>query len=75
MVKPHYHAFHTEHIYVVKATAIVQLGDSTFKVKPGDLLVVPPNTVHSVKVNSFESFEVISIQSPHCNGEDRILVE
>ena len=51
------------------------LGDSLLKVKKGDLIVVPPKTVHSVKVNSFEPFEVISIQAPEYKGEDRIEVE
>ncbi len=60
---------------MVSGTAILQLGDSTLKVKPGDLIVIPPKTVHSVKVNSFEPFEVLSIQSPEFKGEDRIWVE
>lgn len=74
-VKPHYHSYHTEHIYVVKGSAILKLGDSTMTVKPGDLIVIPPKVVHSVKVNSFEPFEVLSIQSPGFKGEDRIWVE
>ena len=74
-VKPHYHAYHTEHIYVINGSANIMLGDSLLKVKKGDLIVVPPKTVHSVKVNSFEPFEVISMQAPEYKGEDRIEVE
>jgi len=74
-VKPHYHDYHTEHIYVVNGTATVNVGDSVFKAKPGDLIVIPPKTVHSVKVHTLDSFEVISIQSPEFKGKDRIWVE
>lgn len=75
VVKPHYHAYHTEHIYVLNGSANITLGDSLFKANKGDLIVVPPKTIHSVKVSSLDDFEVISIQSPEYKGEDKIMVE
>lgn len=74
-VKPHYHANHTENIYVVNGSATLMLGDSLIKITKGDLIVIPPKTVHSVKVSSLDFLEVLSIQSPEFKGEDRVFIE
>ncbi|GIV42801.1 MAG: hypothetical protein KatS3mg034_2111 [Vicingaceae bacterium] len=74
-VKPHYHRFHTEHIYVVEGTGEMYVGNKVYNLKPGDWLIIPANTVHSVKVTSEAWLKVISIQSPNFDGKDRIWVE
>lgn len=74
-VKAHYHAFHTENLYVLKGKAQMLLGDSIILIKAGDFINIPPKTIHSVKVTSLEWLEVISIQSPEFKGDDRILIE
>lgn len=51
------------------------LGDSLFKANKGDLIVVPPKRIHSVKVSSLDDFKVISIQSPEYKGEDRVMIK
>jgi len=53
----------------------MQLGDSTLEIKAGDLIVIPPNTVHSIKVKTMEKFQVISIKSPEFKGKDRFRVK
>ena len=74
-VKPHYHSWHTENLYVISGSAVMRLGDSTLEIKAGDLIVIPPNTIHSIKVKTMEKFQVISIQSPEFKGKDRIRVK
>lgn len=75
VVKPHYHAKHTETIYIISGSAEMQLGDTIIKVKAGDYINIPPNTVHSVKVTSIDYLDVLSIQSPKFEGKDRIWVK
>lgn len=70
-VKAHYHAWHTESLHVLKGEAQIQLGDSLIQLKAGDFVVIPPKTVHAVKVSSEEALEVISIQAPEFKGKDR----
>ncbi|MEQ8908922.1 MAG: cupin domain-containing protein [Vicingaceae bacterium] len=70
-VKAHYHDYHTESIYVQSGTAEMQMGDSTFSISKGDFLVLPPKTIHAVKVTSSEPLKVISIQAPEFLGKDR----
>jgi len=74
-VKPHKHAHHTECITVLDGEAEMTLGDTTFTIKKGDMVFIPAGTVHSVKVTSKKSLKVVSTQSPHFDGSDRVFVE
>jgi mannose-6-phosphate isomerase-like protein (cupin superfamily) len=75
-VKAHYHAFHTENIYVIEGKAEMTLNDSTFVVRKGDYLNIPKGSIHSVtKVYGKKPLKVLSIQSPEFRGKDRIFVE
>lgn len=75
-VRPHYHSFHTENIYVIEGKAEMTLNDSTFIVKKGDYLNIRKGSVHSVnKVFGRKPLKVLSIQSPEFKGKDRIFVE
>lgn len=69
-VKPHFHEFHSEHVYVVAGVAEMKLGDKTFTIKAGDIIFIPKNTVHSVTVTN-GPLKVISIQAPLFDGTDR----
>lgn len=51
------------------------LGDKTFKVKKGDMIFIPINTVHSLKVTTSIPLKVLSVQSPRFDGKDRIFVD
>ena len=70
-VRAHYHQRHTESLQVIKGEATMQLGDSTIQIKAGDFVVIPPETIHAVKVSSKTPLEVTSIQAPEFKGEDR----
>ena len=74
-VKKHKHAIHTENVYILEGEGEMLLGDKTIKVKKGDIIFIPMNTVHSLKVTSSTPVKVVSIQSPHFDGKDRIFVD
>lgn len=74
-VKKHRHANHSEQVYILEGEGEMSLGEKTFKVKKGDLIFIPKNTSHSLKVTSSVPVRVLSIQSPMFDGKDRIFIE
>lgn len=74
-VKLHKHAFHSEHVYVVDGEADMILGDKNIHLKKGEMIFIPKNTPHSVKVTSAVALKVISIQAPLFDGKDRVVLE
>jgi len=74
-VKEHKHATHTEHVIVLEGDANMTLDSRSFKIKKGDLIFIPKNTWHSVKVTSKTTLKVLSLQSPYFDGADRIFKE
>lgn len=74
-VKAHYHAFHTEQVVVISGEADMLLGEQKIHIKAGDVIFIPKGTPHSVVVTSAEPLKVISIQAPHFDGSDRVLIE
>lgn len=71
----HKHVFHTESIYILEGTGMMQLGDETFEVKPGDYIKVPEGTPHGVKTTSRIPLKALSVQAPEFFGKDRVRVE
>lgn len=74
-VKKHKHASHTENVYILEGEGEMLLGDKIFKVKKGDIIFIPMNTIHSLKVTSSTPVKVLSIQSPRFDGKDRLFVD
>ncbi|HXB40568.1 MAG TPA: cupin domain-containing protein [Bacteroidia bacterium] len=74
-VKEHKHANHAEHIYVLEGEAEMKVDGKMFTIKKGDLIFVPKNTWHYVKVTSKIPLKVLSIQAPNFDGKDRIFKE
>lgn len=74
-VKPHYHAEHTELIYVTQGEGLFYLGAEVFELKPGDFVRIPEGVIHSYKSTSNSPSKVISIQTPEFKGKDRIWVD
>lgn len=72
-VAMHKHEFHSENVIVLEGTATMYLDGITYEIKPGDIIFIPKNTWHEVKVSSSIPLKVISIQSPFFDGSDRIL--
>jgi quercetin dioxygenase-like cupin family protein len=75
-VPAHYHREHTESIYVIEGKGEMALGDKTLSLKPGDFIVIEPNTIHSVtKVKGKRPLKVLSTQAPFFDGSDRMIVK
>ncbi len=74
-VKPHYHAGHSEQVFILEGEGQMLLGTQTIFVKPGDLIYIPRGTVHAVRVTSKDKpMKVLSIQAPQFDGDDRVMV-
>ena len=72
-VAMHKHEFHSENVIVLEGTATMYLDGIIYEIKPGDIIFIPKNTWHEVKVSSSIPLKVVSIQSPFFDGSDRIL--
>ena len=72
-VRHHFHAEHTENIYVLEGSGVMELGESSFVIGPGDYILVPKGTVHSLVAST--PVKVLSIQTPQWIADDRIFVE
>lgn len=75
-VPAHYHHEHTETIYVLEGKGEMSIGATSLVIKPGDFIVIAPNTIHSVtKVKGKKPLKVLSTQAPLFEGNDRIFVK
>jgi len=74
-VKPHYHATHTETVYILEGKGDMLLGEQVMPVRAGELVVIPKNTVHAVRVKGKKPLKVLSIQAPYFDGKDRVFTD
>jgi len=70
----HYHAYHSEHVYVLSGSGEFILDGDTSVVSEGTYMFIPKQSEHHVKVTSDNPMRVLSIQSPEFTGKDRIKV-
>jgi quercetin dioxygenase-like cupin family protein len=70
----HYHAYHSEHVYILAGAGEFVLNDDTTLVSEGMYLFIPSESMHYVKVTSDFPMRVLSIQCPEFTGKDRIKV-
>jgi len=73
-VSLHYHAYHSEHIYVLSGSGEFISEKDTSMVSEGSYIFIPSKSKHAVRVISSEPLRVLSIQSPRFLGIDRIKV-
>lgn len=70
----HKHAWHTEQVTVLEGAAEMMIGDKTISIAKGDIIFIPENTPHSVRVTSAVPLKVLSVQAPEFKGDDRIML-
>jgi mannose-6-phosphate isomerase-like protein (cupin superfamily) len=70
----HYHRERDEIDYIVKGQANMTIAGQTHLVKAGDLIYIPPMTVHDFAGVGDDNLELICIFSPPYDGKDRIYV-
>ncbi len=74
-VKSHYHADHTEQLFIISGKGKMKVGDKTNIIKKGDYFVIPKGVPHSVEVLSKKPLKVLSVQAPEFVGKDRIFTD
>lgn len=74
-VKLHKHVAHIEHVYILEGEGEMQVGLNRTNVKKGDIIFIPKNTPHSLKVTSVTPLKVLSVQSPFFDGKDRVMLD
>jgi mannose-6-phosphate isomerase-like protein (cupin superfamily) len=74
-VKCHRHLEHNEMVHVLSGNGIMTLNEQEFEIKKGDIIHIPKNCTHSVRVTSLEPLQVISNQSPFFDGKDRVFCD
>ncbi len=70
-VATHRHNWHSESIVVIEGIARMYMNDAIQEIKAGDVLFIPKQTWHAVKVTSDKPLKVLSVQSPGFYGNDR----
>jgi quercetin dioxygenase-like cupin family protein len=70
----HYHRARDEINFIVKGEANMTIASQDHLVKAGDLIYIPPGTVHDFAAVGTENFELICVFSPPFDGKDRIFV-
>jgi quercetin dioxygenase-like cupin family protein len=74
-IPAHYHRAHEEIVIVHSGTGEVRLGDQTFTLQAGDVLLVPKNVVHAVRATGDVPFRGVSVFGPAFDGQDRVFVD
>lgn len=74
-VQAHFHANHTECIYVLEGGGTFYLDYQKIEIKAGDYFSITPGTVHSFKSIAGKRTKVLSIQTPFFDGKDRFFLE
>lgn len=73
-VKTHKHEHHSETVYIIDGEAEMYLGEDSFSIMTGDIIFIPKNTWHAVKVRSKNPLKVLSVQAPGFYGKDRVFL-
>jgi quercetin dioxygenase-like cupin family protein len=75
-VREHYHRFHTEQVLVLSGKGEIKMGGKKWQnIQAGDLIIIPANTPHAVRVKGKKPMRVLSIQAPNFDGSDRVWVD
>jgi quercetin dioxygenase-like cupin family protein len=70
----HLHRSHEEIIVVRTGRARARIGDRDVDLEPGDVFLVPRNTVHAARAYGEEPFTGVSVFAPGFDGKDRVPV-
>jgi quercetin dioxygenase-like cupin family protein len=74
-IPAHFHRAHEEIVFVQSGSGTVRVGEQAYNLQAGDLLLIPKNTVHSVRATGERPFRGISVFGPAFDGQDRVFVE
>lgn len=64
VIQPHYHKIHAETFYLISGKFEWTVAGETHLMTAGDLVYIPPKTIHSVRVVGAEDAHVLFIDQP-----------
>ncbi len=70
----HIHKKSEEVYYILYGKGILTLGDRELYVKSGDVILIPPKTVHNIKNTGDTELKILCICSPPYSHEDTELM-
>jgi mannose-6-phosphate isomerase-like protein (cupin superfamily) len=68
--KAHYHKMLEEIYYVTQGSGELVLGDKVLKIREGDVIPIPKNTVHQLRPVNNQPFEIIFVTYPAFTMKD-----
>ena len=71
----HVHEKSQEIYHITQGSGMMILGTEEFHVGPGDSVLIPANTRHSIKNTGAESLKILCFCSPAYTHEDTVLLE
>jgi mannose-6-phosphate isomerase-like protein (cupin superfamily) len=71
---PHYHQRTEEIYFILEGSGIVQIGDQSRTVGPGDAIAIPPGAVHTIRNTGTGLLRFLCCCAPAYEHEDTVLV-
>jgi quercetin dioxygenase-like cupin family protein len=68
-LKPHYHRKMTEAVYILDGEASIIINGKEFPLKPGDLITIKPNQIHTVKNPSEKEFRYLVFKTNYSEND------
>jgi mannose-6-phosphate isomerase-like protein (cupin superfamily) len=66
-----YHRFKHETIYADSGCWVLEIGSRRRRMRPGDMVVLPPGTVHRF-MSPYEDIRILEISTPHLRDVVRL---
>ncbi len=70
---PHHHVKTEEIYYILAGQALMQIGDETAAVGPGDAIAIPPGSCHQITNTGEDVLRFLCCCAPRYQHEDTIL--
>lgn len=72
---PHYHRQVEEIYYLLEGTGLMQIGQETRVVGPGDAIAIPPGEIHQITNTGSETLRFLCCCAPAYEDSDTVLLE
>ncbi len=71
--QPHYHPVTEEFYYVLGGSGLMTIGEEEQAVRPGDAILIPPGTRHTLLNNGQAPLRILCCCAPPYSHEDTVL--
>jgi mannose-6-phosphate isomerase-like protein (cupin superfamily) len=71
---PHYHPVTEEIYYILAGAGLMQIGDETRQVGPGDAIAIPPGAVHTIENTGDQTLKFLCCCAPAYEHDDTVMV-